>query len=745
MNCSRRTRNTHPRPCSAVCLIALSLLATVIGCSGNNSVTQSTPPVTIAPVITAFAGASSNINIGQSTQLTWSVFQATSVTLNGGTAQVTSPVTVTPTTTTTYTLTATNAIGTTTATTTVSVLQLPIINSFSPVASSIPAGSGTTLNWTATGETSYTLATTINGVTTTAAEAATITSVNVTPAATATYVLTATNAAGSVTATTSVTVTPLIKTFTATPSSVTAGQPVTLAWTTTGATSYAISGVNGAVTSPVIVYPSVTGSNTYTLTVSNSSGSTTATAPVTVTTAAALNSAGTVTLGSPGLTVSPTFMGLSIGSTSYQAILGTPTTGTNKIYRKLLSNLTAYGAGPINMRIGGNSAETQGVPTVTTVSSLAQLATDTGTQFLLGLSLQPENASLTISQAQAFNTTMPAGSILGYEIGNEPDLYVQNGYRASPYNYVSDFDTFRTDLANSGVTNKVVGPAWSNSPSLSGLPAFLTAEKSYLSVVTQHAYGGNICPTGSGTTLAADYLLQETAQNNEAAVSLSTGGTASVNLVHAAGLPYRIGETNTINCSGQLGVSNTFQAALWSMDWMSRLAAAGVDGVNFFGNNDNNYSLFQFTSATGTNGNVTYSISTGSIRPQYYGLVMFQQATQNTAKFLPVSVTTTANLKTYAWLDASGNIRVLVLNKDEAAAGVYSITVSGYGAARLTRLTAPSYTSTSGVLYNGQTLDTSTDGTFQGAAYGEIVTPAGGVYSFAMPITSAALLEIPHN
>jgi hypothetical protein len=743
MKRTRLLRNTPLRPAAALPLLALSLLSAVVGCGGNVSVVQKTPAVTIAPVITAFTGASSNINIGQSTQLTWSAFQATSVTLNGGTAQVTSPVTVTPTTTTTYTLTATNAIGTTTATTTVSVLQLPIINNFSAAASSVPAGTGTTLNWSATGEASYTLATTVNGVTTTAAEAATITSVNVTPAATSTYVLTATNAAGSVTATTTVTVTPLIKTFTATPSSVTAGQPVTLAWTASGATSYAISGVNGAVTSQVIVYPSVTGS--YTLTASNSSGGSTAAAPVTVTTATALNSAGTVTTGSPGVAVSRTFMGLSIGSTSYQAILGTPATGTNKIYRKLLGNLTAYGAGPINMRIGGNSAETQGIPTVTTVSSLAQLATDTGAQFILGLSLQPENASLTISQAQAFNTTMPAGSILGFEVGNEPDLYVQNGYRASPYNYVSDFDTFRTDLANAGVTNKVVGPAWSNSPSLSGLPAFLTAQKPYLSVVTQHAYGGNICPTGSGTTLAGDYLLQETAQNNEAAVSLSTGGTASVNLVHAAGLPYRIGETNTINCSGQLGVSNTFQAALWSMDWMSRLAAAGVDGVNFFGNNDNNYSIFQFTSATGTNGNVTYSISTGSIRPQYYGLVMFQQATQNTAKFLPVSVTTTANLKTYAWLDASGNIRVLVLNKDEAAAGVFSVTVTGYGAARLTRLTAPSYTSTSGVLYNGQTLDSSTDGTFQGVAYGEIVTPASGVYSFAMPITSAALLDIPHN
>jgi len=737
-------------------LAVLPLALALSSCSSGTSLTAAAPAFTIAPVITAFSGGPANINVGQSTQLTWSVYGATSVSLSNGTTTTTSPtspLTVTPAVTTTYTLTATNAIGTSTYSTTVTVLQLPVISSFTATPPSVTAGSSSVLAWTVSGETTLSLATTVGTATTSAVESIASTGVTVTPASSASYTLTATNAAGTATATAGVAVTPLIKTFTATPSTVTAGQPVTLAWTTTGATTYQISGVSGTLTSSsVIVYPAA--STTYTLTATGAGTTSTTTASVTVSSASALDTSATVTPGSPGsFAVPPSFTGLSIGSTSYQAILGIPATGTNKIYRQLLTNLTApfnfnaaasSNLGPIVLRIGGNSADGGVIPSATTVSALSQLAKDSGVQFILGVSLEPDVVTTAVQQAQAYTTNMPSGSILGIEVGNEPDLYVQNGERSSPYNYVADFANFQSALAAAGVS-KVVGPAWSNSPSLAGMPAFLASQKANLSVVTQHAYGGNICPTSSGITLAADYSLQETAQANAAAVSLSTGGTASVNLVHAAGLPYRIGETNTINCSGQLGVSNTFQAALWSLDWSSRLAANGVDGVNFFGDNDNNYSLFIFNSSTSGAGAVTYSITAGSIRPQYYGLLMFQQATQNSAKFLPVSYSTTANLKTYAWLDAAGNIRVLVLNKDESAGGVFSVTVPGYGNARLTRLTAPLYTSTTGVLYNGQTLDTSTDGTLQGAPYGEIIAPSAGVYSFAMPITSAVLLEIPHN
>ena len=735
-------------PCRPALLAAL--LAPSLCLSGCSSGTAFNPAaITAAPIITGFTAASSILNAGQSTQLTWSVYGATTVTLsNGGTTQTTSsssPVTVTPTVTTTYTLTAVNAIGTSTASFTVNVFAF---TSFTASPSPVTAGSSTTLSWTTTvAPTSYSLQTTIGSTVTTAALSGTATSTVVTPSATASYVLTASTATGNLsTAPLVVQVTPNIKTFTATPSTLVAGQPVTLSWTTTGATTYTVSAVSGSFTAPpVVVYPAA--NTTYTLTANGSGTTSTSTAAVTVSSAAALDTSAVVTPGAPaGSAIPATFMGLSIGSTSYQAILGIPSTGTNPIYRKLLTNLTAPysfngGApnlGPIVMRIGGNSADSGVVPTATTVSALAQLYKDSGTPFILGVSLEPDVVTTAVQQAQAYTGNMPSGSILGMEIGNEPDLYVQNGYRSSPYNYLSDFANFQAALAANGVA-KVVGPAYSNSPSVTNIPAFVTAQASNLSVVTMHAYGGNICPAGT-ITLAGDYLLQETAQTRGAA---SVATPTVVSAVHAASLPYRIGETNSINCSGQTGVSNTFQSALWSMDWNARLAAAGVDGVNYFGDNTNAYSLFLFNSSTGTNGNTTFTIN--SIRPEYYGLAMWQQAVQDKGQFLPITLSTSANLKAYAFQDAAGNIRVLVLNKDEAASGVFTVTVAGYGTARLTRLTAPLYTSTNGVVYNGQTLDSSTDGTLQGTAYGEQIVPAAGVYSVAMPITSAVLLEIPHN
>src|SRR5437868_15498639 len=55
-----------------------------------------------------------------------------------------------------------------------------------------------------------------------------------------------------------------------------------------------------------------------------------------------------------GYTISPTFMGFShewnvgspqtLGASDY--LLGSPSSGTNPIYRQLIENLLAYGAGP---------------------------------------------------------------------------------------------------------------------------------------------------------------------------------------------------------------------------------------------------------------------------------------------------------------------------------------------------------------------------------------------------------------
>jgi hypothetical protein len=93
---------------------AIVVLVFITGCSG-------TPPS--VPIINSFSALSPTIVIGESSTLSWSVTDATSVTIDNGvgTVALSGSTTVSPIPTTTYTLTATNAAGSVTATTTVTV------------------------------------------------------------------------------------------------------------------------------------------------------------------------------------------------------------------------------------------------------------------------------------------------------------------------------------------------------------------------------------------------------------------------------------------------------------------------------------------------------------------------------------------------------------------------------------------------------------------------------------------------
>jgi len=93
---------------------AIAVLVFITGCSG-------TPGA--VPIINSFSAVPSTINAGESSTLSWSVTDATSVTIDNaiGSVALTGTTAVNPTTTTTYTLTATNTAGSVTATTTVTV------------------------------------------------------------------------------------------------------------------------------------------------------------------------------------------------------------------------------------------------------------------------------------------------------------------------------------------------------------------------------------------------------------------------------------------------------------------------------------------------------------------------------------------------------------------------------------------------------------------------------------------------
>ena len=105
-----------------------ALTGNVVDSFGDQAVFTTTKSASTSPaVINSFQPMSSSIGPGQSTTLTWSTSNATSVSIDNGIgAQPSSgSVMVSPAHTTTYTLTATNATGSVTAKTTVTVVSSP--------------------------------------------------------------------------------------------------------------------------------------------------------------------------------------------------------------------------------------------------------------------------------------------------------------------------------------------------------------------------------------------------------------------------------------------------------------------------------------------------------------------------------------------------------------------------------------------------------------------------------------------
>ena len=98
---------------------AIAVLVFIAGCSGASPT---------APIINSFSADPPSITVGESSTLSWSVTDATSVTIDNGIGSValTGTSSVNPTTSTTYTLTATNSAGSVTATCAVTVNPAPV-------------------------------------------------------------------------------------------------------------------------------------------------------------------------------------------------------------------------------------------------------------------------------------------------------------------------------------------------------------------------------------------------------------------------------------------------------------------------------------------------------------------------------------------------------------------------------------------------------------------------------------------
>ena len=438
----------------------------------------------------------------------------------------------------------------------------------------------------------------------------------------------------------------------------------------------------------------------------------------------------------PSIQIPTNFLGFSHEWGPAQRMMGTAASGTNLIYQTLIRTLTTNMNGPLVLRIGGESTDLTGPATPATVEPFVELAQQVNVDFILGVNLGSNNLGLAEEQAATFTSTVPSSALMALEIGNEPDGYATNGYRPSTYNYADYLPQFQQ--WSEGVTASSKSPVQIAGPVFGGDEWIVYAQPDVADsilkagTITQHMYPGCYSATNP---LPSDFLLQPSSSTVRLYyLQPYAAGTHKVNSI------FRLDEINSICNGGQPGVSDSFSSALWAIDIMFEDANAGIDGVNWNTDSDGGpYDLFKFN--IWNNGQKTiYGLDT--VRPLYYGLLFFSQAAGKGAQLLPTSTLTDLNIKVWASKDSTGEVHLVIINKEQSAGGDVQLTLPGYSAGSVVRLTASNYLATTGVTIAGQTYDNSPDGTLQGTPITETVYPEASVWTISVNPMSAVLVNL---
>ncbi|TFY66769.1 hypothetical protein EVG20_g4322, partial [Dentipellis fragilis] len=308
------------------------------------------------------------------------------------------------------------------------------------------------------------------------------------------------------------------------------------------------------------------------------------------------------------------FYGFSVEMSVANHILGKNSSIIEVPFLNLMANIKER-AGNVRVRVGGNTQESaELVPSLANNSIISKdYAAVTGTtntpplEYTADLLYMMANISSLASVhwylgIPFFNTTpfslqiMEAAQpilgsyLLGLQAGNEPDLYINHGHRTDGYNQFNYFGEIG-DLINQ-VANDTGIPTKNNQfivPSISSgwLPedvwntGLATAYTNDIFALAVEHYPDDNCAaqfhTGGAEKVPQDvfpeYLNHGSAQNSVKPYVNSTAFAQSV------GKPFLMFETNTASCGGFPGVSDSFGAALWALDWGLTMAFNNFSGA----------------------------------------------------------------------------------------------------------------------------------------------------------------------
>jgi hypothetical protein len=427
----------------------------------------------------------------------------------------------------------------------------------------------------------------------------------------------------------------------------------------------------------------------------------------------------------------------------------------SSVLARVLSVLHVPGDSPLVLRIGGDSAnqalwESQANVFPEWVDELTprwlnqtrSLVQRAHVRLILDLNLVTASPAISAEWAGAAEAGLPRGSIAGFEIGNEPDLYSRQAWinvvsqtiaasqllpsSLSPSDYARYFSDYAHAVALVAPGVPLLGPAVGTAArGTRWISTLLAGDHPGLREVTAHQYPYSACAwPGSSRYPTIARLLGE-----PATVGIARAVEPAIRIAARAGFPFRLTELNSVDCGGRPGVSDTFATALWAPDALFELLGAGVGAVNVH--------------VHPGKVNAAFSLSSRglSANPLLYGLILFARTLGPPgSKLVPVDVVGSGSLRLKAWAVRlrTGEMHVLLINKGKTTANV-DLRIGRLGSAQVERLRAPSISARSGVSLGGQYLSSS--GRWLGAASREQIRRSALGYRVTMPRFSAALVE----
>jgi hypothetical protein len=429
-----------------------------------------------------------------------------------------------------------------------------------------------------------------------------------------------------------------------------------------------------------------------------------------------------------------------------------------RVFETVLELLHVPGDGPLVLRIGGNSADYsmwdphgQRIPdwatplTPSYLASLGALVERDRVKLIVDLNLLTDSPVTAGAWARAAETSLPRGSIVGFEIGNEPDLYSHRFWMAmtassplrsttlpldmTPDIYVEKFAAYAQVLGEQAPDTQLIGPAVAHPlRSLLYIETLIDDMGSELGSVSAHVYPYSAC---SKNPLSPRYPTVMRVLSHQAVSEFSTNIAPAVTIAHADGLKLRLTEFNSVTCGGKRGVSDTFATALWAPDALFTAMRAGADGAN----------LHVRSSASAIN--AAFAITRRGLepRPLLYGLMLFNRTLGPQARLVRLHMSAPRALNLSAWAVEVRRrvLHVLLIDKGSRQVRV-DLHLPADAPASVQRLLAPSPYSRSGVTLDGQQLNYAAK--WIGSTTTETVNHGRRGYLVLVPGRSAALLSV---